>query len=135
MIRTYPLFLIDRSKPESHPFDFVSCMDKTCGFVAKVVHFKDDISFNAFITLNVESPNNECTAVTLKMYHGGIVLQIVDYLFNMEFTPEHCKRVQTLLKKSLKKYIHAEVAKTPHGELDINNQIKQQELSIKVGTL
>jgi hypothetical protein len=39
--------------------------------------------------------------------------------------------VQTLLKKALKKFLHAEVERTPDlKDLDIDNQIIQQQLTI-----
>jgi len=45
-------------------------------------------------------------------------------------TAKNEKRVQWLLKKAMNKYIFAEVSRTPQGDLGIDNQIKQQQLSI-----
>jgi len=35
-----------------------------------------------------------------------------------------------LLKKSLKKHLHTEMDRVPCGDLDIDNQIRQQQISI-----
>jgi len=128
--RNFPLYLIDRSKPEAFPFDYITCFDTIAGFVARVVHFKDNNTFNAFVSMYSEVPDNENVCITQKFRTGGIAIVVEDFLFDMEFSETNNSRVQRLLKKALKKYIFAEVSRTPHGELSIDNQIKQQQLTV-----
>ena len=128
--RDYPLFLIDRSKHESYPFDVVTCVDKTVGFVAKVIHMPTDVMYNEFVTQqNVSS--SEIIFDCFKARKGGIIILIIDFLYYFEWTKENQVRVKTLLKKGFKKFLHAEGNKTPVGELSLDNQILQQELTIE----
>lgn len=129
--RTYPLFLIDRSKAAAYPFDYITCFDQTCGFVARVVPFFSDQPFNEFITMSRKIEGSEYASVTYKFNRGGVVLVIEDYLYDFQLTGEVKTRIHTLLKKALKKYLHAEVERTPANDLSIENQIKQQELTIE----
>lgn len=109
MTKKYPLFFIDRSKFEAYPFDYVICMDTICGFVAKTIHFEDDLSYNNFLIEKNQNINNEYPFAPFKLRIGSVVLQIEDYIYNKELTPENLTRVQRWLKKGLKKYIHTEI--------------------------
>lgn len=132
MKRTYPLFLIDRSKAASYPFDYISCFDKTCGFVARVVHFREDAQLNEFIdqARNIEA--SDYTSIANRLLQGGVVLIVEEFLFDFdEQIKEHRTRIKTLLKKALKKYLHAEAERTPHKNLEIDSQIQLQELTIE----
>lgn len=132
MKRTYPLFLIDRSKAASYPFDYITCMDRTVGFVARVVHFREDAQLNEFIdqARNIEA--SDYTSIASRFIRGGVVLIVEEFLFDFdEQVQEHRTRIKTLLKKALKKYLHAETVRTPHKDLNIDSQILQQELTIE----
>lgn len=129
--RDYPLFQIDRSKHESYPFDVVTCLDKTVGFVAKVIHMPTDIMFNEFVTQQKNVNSSEIIFDSFKARRGGVVILIIDFLYHFEWTKDNQVRVKTLLKKGFKKFLHAESSKTPVGELSLDNQILQQELTIE----
>lgn len=126
MKRNYPLFFIDRSKPDSYPNDYVVCMDKEFGFVAKVNHLKDDNLFALFIE-NVNP--NDVFFEQMKFNKGGVVLIIEDFLH--EIKNQNTSRVKTLLKKGFKKYLHDETQRTAFGDYSIDNQIKQQQLTVE----
>ena len=129
--RDYPLFLIDRSKHESYPFDVVTCLNKTVGFVAKVIHMPTDMMYNEFVTQQKNVNSSEIIFDSFKARRGGVVILIIDFLHFFEWTKENQVRVRTLLKKGFKKFLHTEGDKTPVGELSLDNQILQQELTIE----
>ncbi|MGL4956491.1 MAG: hypothetical protein ACRC9X_04875 [Bacteroidales bacterium] len=129
--REYPLFLIDRSKNAGYPFDYVSCFDRECGFVGRVVQFPTDEMYNTFIEQSINTQDGKIVYTSLKTKRGGIVLIIEDFLYYFEWTAEIKGRIQTLLKKAFKKYIHAEIERTPFGETTIDEQIKAQQLTIE----
>ncbi len=130
--RTYPLHIIDRSKNSSFPFDFVTCLHKTCGFVARVVHFKDGEKYKAFRETLKQIENHSLICVYQDLKQGGVVLQIEDYLFSFDETnTKQVSKVKSLLNRALKYYLHGEVKRTPKGEFGVDKQIQQQELTIE----
>ncbi|GHT04211.1 hypothetical protein AGMMS49525_10300 [Bacteroidia bacterium] len=129
MKREYPLFTIDRTKSEAYPFDFVVCHDRTVGFVAKVVHLTVDELLSDFFK-HVENSETEIFSYVLPLNKGGLILKIVDFTHDFELTAQNRSRIATLLKKCMKKYVHAEVELTAHGGLDIENQIKAQQETV-----
>lgn len=131
MKRNYPLFLIDRTKSATYPFDFIASFDRTVGFVARVVYLPSDPAYFEFIKQQSQIENAEYFSITLKFKTGGVVVLAEDFLYFFELTTDNKKRVQTLLKKAMKKYLHAEVERTPADGLDVDNQIKQQQLTIE----
>ena len=110
--RDYPLFLIDRSKLPSYPFDYIACFDIEVGFVARVMRFADDVQYNEYITQSKQVTDSEYTSIVFRLDKGGLILVIEDFLYNVEWTNENKNRIKILLKKALKKYMHAEVKKT-----------------------
>jgi hypothetical protein len=122
--------MIDRSKQSAYPFDFITCLDSSVAFVARVVPFFDDIPFNEFLKQSANIDGAESTSITYKFKKGGLILVIEDFLYNIEWTNDVRTRIRTLLKKGLKKYLHAEVDLAAFGDLGIENQIKQQEETI-----
>lgn len=131
MKREYPLFLIDRSKAAAYPFDFIACFDRTVGFVARVVYLPTDTMYFEFARQQAQIENAEHLNVTAKFKNGGVVLLAEDFLYFVDLSEANKKRVQTLLKKALKKYLHAEAERTPTDGLGIAEQIKQQQLTIE----
>lgn len=124
--RKFPLFLIDRSKHYSYPFDFIVCTDKNVGFVARVISISDDLNFVDFVS----KLNDDQKFISVKLRNGGIIIVVETFLYDFVITKETDQRIQTLLKKGLKKFLHAEVDKIP-GALSIDDQIKQQQLTIE----
>lgn len=131
MKRDYPLFLIDRSKAAAYPNDYIVCLDREVGFLAKVLFFPRDDIFREFVDRAGGIENRELAGFSMPLKKGGIALQIVDFMYYFEVTTETKSRVQVLLKKALKKYLHAEVSRTPHDDLGIDSQIKQQRLTLE----
>lgn len=129
--RNYPLFLIDRSKTKNYPNDYITCLDREVGFVAKVVFFPADDAWREFLVGFSQIEHNELAGVKMRLKRGGLALQVVDFLYRFEVTNETKARVQVLLKKALKKYLHAEAERTPHNDLGIDDQIKQQKLTLE----
>lgn len=130
MKRDYPLILIDRSKA-AYPNDYIVCLDREVGFVAKVVFFAKEDAWREFLALFKDIEHNELAGLTMHLKTGGVALQVVDYLYHFEVATETKSRVQVLLKKALKKYLHAEVERTPLKSLGIEDQIKQQRLTLE----
>lgn len=130
--RNYPLFTIDRSKNSSYPFDFITCYDKEVGFIAKSIPFFEKESYHNFLSVTKERLKNpDVLTITYEFKKGGVVLYVEDFLYNFEWNNKNTARVKTLLKKALKKYLHAEVDRTAHDGLGIEDQIKQQELTVE----
>ena len=129
--REYPLFLIDRSRNDGYPFDFVACFDREVGFVARVVYFKENEAFEAFLEQRENVANAEVGSFIVRFNKGGVALVIEDFLYYFDLTNEVKSRVQTLLKKAAKKYLHAEVERTPHDEYGIDEQVKLIELTVE----
>jgi len=130
--REYPLFLIDRSKHASYPFDYIACFDREVGFIARVVPFFDDAPFHELIAQSIKIDERDYTSITYRFKQkGGLVVVIEDFLYYFDWTTEKKNRVKTLLKKGLKKYLHAEVERTPQDDLSIENQIRQQQLTVE----
>jgi len=131
MKRNYPLFTIDRSKNSAYPFDFITCYDRTVGFIARVVPFFDDTPFNEFLKQAQSIDGSDSTSITYRFKNGGLIIVIEDFFYTIEWNNEVRTRIKTLLRKALKKYLHAEVERTPSDDLSVENQIKQQELTIE----
>jgi hypothetical protein len=115
--RDYPLFLIDRTKSETYPFDYVTCFDKTVGFVARVVFFPKDIQYNEFVKQQASVENGTPFNIMMKFKSGGVILVCEDFLYDFELTAENQNRIKTLLKNAMKKYLHVEADHTAYGEL------------------
>lgn len=133
MKRSYPLFIIDRSKHSSYPFDFIYCDDKEKGFVARIVPFFENATFNEYLNQAKYTEDNKPFEFFRFKNKGGVVL-IIEEFKNDEIDITRSSTyasVKSLLKKALKKYLHAEVDRTPHDDLGIENQIKQQALTIE----
>lgn len=131
MKRNYPLFTIDRSKHSSYPFDYITCYDQTVAFIARAIPFFEDQPFHEFLHQSKQIEGVESVSIVFKFKKGGLILAIEDFLYPFEWTGEIRARIKTLLKKALKKYLHAEVDRTPYDDLGIDDQIKQQELTIE----
>ena len=133
MKREYPLFLIDRSKSENYPFDFICCADAEVGFIARVVPFFQNKPLEIFVEKCSENPDFEFTSTIYKFNNreGGVILVVEKFLHNFKLKNEQKQRIKVLLKKALKKYMHAESDRTAHNDLGIDNQIKQMELNLE----
>lgn len=129
--RDYPLFIFDRSNYSTYPFDYIVCLDRDYGFIARVVLFRDAEAWNELKNKISEIENSDFMYHLHHLRTGGIVVIVEDFLYYFEITPKAKTRVKSLLKKGFKKYIHTEVEKNAFGDLDIENQIKQQELTIE----
>lgn len=128
MKRNYPLIMIDRSKHSTYPFDYITCLDSEVGFVARVVIFKDNATLKAYAA---SLPNLPVKPYVLMLKNGGIALIIEGFIYEFELTTANVTRVNALLKKALKKYFFATSDREPDEvNLSIDNQIKQQQLSI-----
>lgn len=114
--RNYPLFIIDRTMTEAYPNEYVVCLDKELGFIAKAFSVRDDEAFDliedSFDTFKYRGKSN------------NIVLKIEDYIYDVNLSNEQKQRVKTLLKKAFKKLMHVieEIFDT-ENDLSIKNQI------------
>lgn len=128
--RTYPLILIDRSCAASYPYIFVAVFDQTVGFVARVIYFFHDEQYNAWMQA-VSGTEKETFAYALPLKRGGVVLVIEDFFYEFDISKNR-SRISSLMKKAIKKVLHAEVDRTPNmKDIDIDNQILQQKMTIE----
>jgi len=114
--RNYPLFIIDRTMTDAYPNEYVVCLDKEVGFIAKAFSVRDDEAFDliedGFDILKYRGKSN------------NIVLKIEDYLYDVNLSNEQKQRVKTLLKKAFKKLMHViEDMFDLDDDLGIKNQI------------
>ncbi len=114
--RNYPLFMIDRTMTEAYPYEYVVCLDKDVGFIAKAFPVRDDDAFNMI--------EDSFDVFKYRGKSNNIVLKIEDYLYDISLTNEQKQRVKTLLKKGFKKLMHVieEIFDT-ENDLSIKNQI------------
>ena len=132
MKREYPLFIIDRSKSENYPNDYIVCLDRKFGFIAQIIFLPKNDMYKSFIENFQKIENYEIAGVHYPFHRGGgVVLQVVEFLHYFDIDGKTTKRIQSLLRKALKKYLHTESNRTAHGDLGIDNQIKQMELNLE----
>jgi len=132
MKRKYPLFIIDRSKSENYPNDYIVCLNREVGFVAQIIFLPKNDMYKSFIENFQKIENYEIAGVHYPFHRGGgVVLQVVEFLHYFDIDGKTTKRIQSLLRKALKKYLHTESNRTAHGDLGIDNQIKQMELNLE----
>lgn len=104
------MFLIDRQKhlrSTDQAYDYIICFNRPCGFVARVVRLSADaykLMTNEFA--NIDNTESMYISARLAYNEGFIVVTIVDFLYDFEFTEETTKRVHSLLKQALGKYLH-----------------------------
>lgn len=132
MPKEYPLFIIDRnrrSRDANHQFDYLVCLDREVGFVAKVVLFKRE-AYEAYLKSISSSEDIQVGQCSMWLKGGvaGLVIVIVDYMQYFDWNAQTQARISSLLKKGLKKYLHAEVLTvTSSKEFSIDNQVKVLE--------
>lgn len=129
--RNHPLFFIDRSKHEAYPFDYVICTDREIGFVARVVYLPKNELYNDFIEMAGNIQLADKFYVTRRFSKGGVFLICEDFFYYFEISQANITRLKSLLNKALKKYLNAEKERTPHDGLGIDEQIKQQQLTVE----
>lgn len=96
--RETPLIIIDRDKNINYPFDYIYVDDNEVPFVAKVVYYFDEIAFT-------EANFSNLTMIKQKMPRGGLILKIERFCNGYPDNQDGRKRIQTILKKAIKKYI------------------------------
>lgn len=62
---------------------------------------------------------------------GGIAVVISDFFYNFDVNTKTKSRIQALLKKGTKKYLTATFERELNWDFSIDDQIKQQELTIE----
>lgn len=114
--RNYPLFIIDRTMTDAYPNEYVVCLDKELGFIAKAFSVGDDEAF--------ELIEDSFDIFKYRGKSNNIVLKIEDYLYDVNLSNEQKQRVKTLLKKAFKKLMHVieEIFDT-ENDFSIKNQI------------
>jgi hypothetical protein len=114
--RNYPLFIIDRTMTDNYPNEYVVCLDKEVGFIAKAFAVNDNNAFNLI--------EDSFDIFKFRGQNSNIVLKIEDYLYDCNLTNEQKQRVKTLLKKGFKKLMHIiENIFDTEDDLSIKNQI------------
>ena len=132
MKRNYPLFTIDRAKSPGYPFDYITCYDREVGFIARVLVLHTDDAFDEFKKQTSLVENYEISIYLHPLKRGGVAIVAEDFFYSFDVNTQTKSRIQTLMKKAVKKYLHATFEKEPDkNDLDINNQILQQKLTIE----
>ncbi len=132
--RNYPLILIDDRRDEKYPYDFVTVLDDTVGFVARVVSFFDEQRYREALEVYKKSENAKNLFLQKDFKNGGLVLEVLEFFDSeLEFTSKNSQRIRSLLKRAMKKYLFGamESSVKPDDELGIDNQIIQQKLTIQ----
>lgn len=136
MPKNYPSILIDRnrkSRSEAHKFDYVICLDRECGFVARVVLFQR-VAFDEFKANLANIPDAEVLNELYLSKNGeaGIVMIIEEFIYDTALTQTTRPRIKSLLAKCMKKYLYAESATAPSGmNISLDSQILVLEDIIK----
>lgn len=122
--KKYPSIVIDRSKNSTYPYDFIIVLDNEVGFISRAFLIKDEDSYCEYkATRALHNSNGTPTYTFHKLKSGAIILTIEEFLHDFEVNNNAKKRIETLLKKAMKRYVHGEKSLTPHGDCGIDNQI------------
>jgi hypothetical protein len=132
MKRTYPLFVFDRnrrSRDEWSQFDFVTCLDRQFGFVARAVLMRREAFDEAVADAEkVEGYEMAHEARLLKSGMAGIVITVLEFMHDFEMNAEARGRIRSLLKKAMDRYLYAEVQTAPTDTgYSVENQIQVLE--------
>ena len=103
-MKEYPAFIIDRSrrsKASQYTDDFIVCTDNEVGFIARVFRIPKSRRVE-FSQTWLASPEKFIVKV---IGEAVVVLEIVKFLHEPVV---HFNRVQPLMKKALKAYLHGE---------------------------
>ena len=119
MAKNYPLFLIDRnqtSKKEAHKSDYVTCLCRAQGFVARVYILSGEMYRNL---------NPELFVHPHYLSNGNVVvMEVLEFLHPFEMTDEARKNVYRRLKQGMGKYLYAEAEMvSPLKEVDGRTQV------------
>ncbi len=126
--RKTPLFLIDRQKPVDYPYDYIYADDGDVPFIAKVMYYPTEDTFNT-------AQFDEKTMYREKLHKGGVILKIEKFTKGSPSDNNAQKRVNTLLKKALKKYLNtASKEFIKSKELCLDNQIYFMKTQIEHNT-
>lgn len=132
MPKNYPSILIDRnrkSRSEKHKVDYIVCLDRECGFVARAVLFNKD-ALDQFKVKMHEIPDADVLNEIYLFRNGqaGIVLVIEDFLYDTEINQYTGGKIKSLLAKCMKKYLFAESSGTSKGkDISLESQIQVLE--------
>ena len=114
--RNYPLFIIDRTMSDNYPNEYVVCLDKEVGFIAKAFAVNDNNTFNLI--------EDNFDILKCRGKNSNVVLKIEDYIYDVQLTNDQKQRIKTLLKKGFKKLMHViEDLFDVDDDLSIKNQI------------
>ena len=127
----FPLFLVDRSKHEKHPFDFVICTDPDVGFIARVIEFTEENKFVKFLDEFHNKQDSDIAGTYLATRNGGIAMVVEEFFYDFEVNETTRRRIISMLKRGFKKFLYGELVRTPADDLGIDNQIKQQQLTVE----
>lgn len=130
MPKDYPAFIIDRSRRSSasrFSDDFIVCTDKEVGFIARV--YKVAKSRKGEVAAKMDAEPSPDKYLTATVGDSLVVLEVVRMLYE---PVAHVNRVQPLMKKAMKAYLHGEEDFVKRGSLPYDEQIAAVEDVIRM---
>ena len=104
MYRSYPLFLIDRSRSKEFPYDYIVCLEVGIGFVLRVLSFNNDKHLNMFI-----ANTDQTTFIHDFDDGGGLVLVVEEMLYHPDWSDEVEEQINNLYQQAAEKYLEEEL--------------------------
>ncbi len=135
-MRNYPLFVIDRSrrsKTPAHQHDYIVCLDKKAGYIGRII-LLERVAFDELKSRveKIEGSEYSHYFKLLASQKKGLVLLVEELLNPSDFSTSDNKRLKSLLKRGIDKYLYAEVAEVVKSEqISIEYQIKVQQDILK----
>lgn len=101
--RTIPLFLIDRSKPDTFPYDFFVCADYAYPFMGRFVYFDTKEELQQYKEEQSRLFDHPVMADT--PFHRGYLIAVGEsFLADVEWNESIQRRLESLVEKVLMKY-------------------------------
>ncbi len=136
MAKLFPLTLIDIRKDKKHPYEYITVTDKALAFVARILEFYKDEDYRNFYKTAQEHKDFEIKYMSYdfgKGREGGFVVEVVHFFYEFPKTTQNTKRIRSLMKRAINKYVHNAVDRAIKfsKEIDLDTQITQMKETIQ----
>lgn len=123
MPKNYPSFIIDRSKrsdQSNHTDDFIVCVDKEVGFIARAYKL-NRTQFEAY-NKHIDTMSQDDVDCTYAVKNFGDIAAVIEVIELLHPPLVNKPRIKSLLKKAARAYLIGEGSSI--GVSDIDKQIK-----------
>lgn len=102
-VRSIPMFLIDRTKSETYPYDFFVVTHNAFPFIGRFRYFENEEEIHQYMAYELKVGNDY--AVAYITFQKGYIAAIAEsFLTDVEWNEEMRKKVVVQLRKVVDKY-------------------------------